>query len=139
MTRKQLLGARSGTGLAQLFAIAMVPPLAISLLAPSIGQRFPIVDALAHGLCIFFAGAVFFSLASFLSTLFGDIWRPLLIGDWHRLRHRDAVVGDPAARHFQGDERRVLFQEWHAAGVGFLTSAALATALLYSAAETLER
>ena len=79
VTRKQLLGARTGTGLAQLFAIAMVPPLAIPILAPSIGQRFSIVDALAHGLCIFFVGAVFFSLASFLSTMFADIWRPLLI------------------------------------------------------------
>ena len=79
VTRKQLLGARTGAGLAQLFAIAMVPPMAISLLAPSIGQHFTIVDALAHGICIFFVGAVFFSLASFLSTLFGDIWRPLLI------------------------------------------------------------
>jgi ABC-type transport system involved in multi-copper enzyme maturation permease subunit len=38
VTRKQLLGARTGAGLAQLFAIAMVPPLAISLLAPSIGS-----------------------------------------------------------------------------------------------------
>ena len=51
----------------------------IPILAPSIGQHFSVVDALAHGVCIFFVGAVFFSLASFLSTLFGDIWRPLLI------------------------------------------------------------
>ena len=61
------------------FAIAMVPPLVIPILAPSIGQQFSVVDALAHGLCLFFVAAVFFSLASFLSTLFGDIWRPLLI------------------------------------------------------------
>ena len=60
-------------------AISMVPPLAISSLAPSIGQHFTMVDALAHGICIFFVAAVFFSLASFLSTLFADIWRPPLI------------------------------------------------------------
>jgi ABC-type transport system involved in multi-copper enzyme maturation permease subunit len=79
VTHRQLVGARSGTGLAQLFAIAMVPPLAIPILAPSIGQHLSFVDALARGLCIFFVGAVFFSLASFLSTLFADIRRPMLI------------------------------------------------------------
>src|SRR6187402_1668384 len=79
VTRKQLLKVRTGTGLAQCFAISMLPPLVISILAPSIGERFSIVDALAHGVCIFFVGAVFFSLASFLSTMFGDIWRPMLI------------------------------------------------------------
>ena len=49
------------------------------MLAPAIGQQFSVIDALAHGLCLFFVGALFFSLASFLSTMFADIWRPLLI------------------------------------------------------------
>ena len=39
VTRKQLLRARTFTGLAQLIAIAMIPPFAISILAPTIGQH----------------------------------------------------------------------------------------------------
>src|SRR5262245_19882844 len=35
VTRKQLIGARTGTGLAEWFVIAMIPPLIIPLLAPS--------------------------------------------------------------------------------------------------------
>jgi ABC-type transport system involved in multi-copper enzyme maturation permease subunit len=116
VTRRQLLGARIGSGLAQCLAIAMVPPLAIPILAPAIGQRFSVVDALAHGICLFFVGAVFFSLASFLSTLFTDIWRPLLI-----------AIGIACAVALAS------------VVAGFVTSAVIATALLYGAAETLER
>ena len=139
VTRRQLLGARVGTGLAQCFAIAMVPPLIIPLLAPAIGQQFSIVDSLAHGLCLFVVGALFFSLASFLSTLFGDIWRPLLIAVF--------IAGVAAAAQFVAPEFGVFKvmsgESYFRTGVlpwmGFVVSAVLATALLYSAAETLER
>jgi ABC-2 type transport system permease protein len=139
VTRKQLLGARTGAGLAQLFAIAMVPPLAISLLAPSIGQQFTIVDALAHGVCIFFAGAVFFSLASFLSTLFGDIWRPLLIAI--AIARGVAILQTvvPQLGIYRVMSGESYFKTGSLPWAGFLTSAVIATALLYSAAETLER
>jgi len=139
VTRKQLLGARTGAGLAQLFAIAMVPPLAISLLAPSIGQHYPIVDALAHGICIFFAGAVFFSLASFLSTLFGDIWRPLLIGIGIACVIAILQTVVPQLDIFRVMSGESYFRTGSLPWTGFLTSAVIATALLYSAAETLER
>jgi len=139
VTRKQLVGARAGTGLAQLFAVAMVPPLAIPLLAPSIGQHFTIVDALAHGVCIFFAGAVFFSLASFLSTLFGDIWRPLLIAIAIAcvIAILEAMVPQLGIYRVMSGES--YFKTGSLPWAGFLTSAVIATALLYSAAETLER
>lgn len=139
VTRKQLLGARTGAGLAQLFAIAMVPPLAISLLAPSIGQHFTVVDALAHGFCIFVVGAVFFSLASFLSTLFGDIWRPLLIGI--AIACVVAIVSTvvPQLGIFRVMSGESYFKTGSLPWTGFLTSAVIATALLFSAAETLER
>ena len=139
VTRKQLLGARTGTGLAQLFAIAMIPPLAISILAPSIGQHFTIVDALAHGMCIFFVGAVFFSLASFLSTLFGDIWRPLLIAIGIACAIAMLQVVVPQAGIYRVMSGESYFKTGSLPWAGFLTSAVIASALLYSAAETLER
>jgi ABC-type transport system involved in multi-copper enzyme maturation permease subunit len=139
VTRRQLIGARTGAGLAQLAAISLVPPLAIPILAPAIGQHFTIVDALAHGLCIFFVAAVFFSLASFLSTLFADIWRPLLIAIAIACAIAIASVAVPQLGIFSVMSGETYFRTGSLPWAGFLTSAVIATALLYSAAETLER
>jgi ABC-2 type transport system permease protein len=79
VTRRDLLTTRAAVGLAEFFALALVPSLLIPLLAPSIGQAYSIVDALIHALCIFLGGSVFFSLAVLLSTAFDDLWRPLLV------------------------------------------------------------
>jgi ABC-type transport system involved in multi-copper enzyme maturation permease subunit len=139
VTRKQLLGARTGLGLAQLLAISVIPPLAISVLAPLVGQRFSPVDALAHGLCIFVVAAVFFSLASFLSTLFGDIWRPLLITLGIACALAIASLAVPQVNIFSVMNGEAYFRTGSLPWAGMLVSAVLATALLYSAAETLER
>jgi ABC-type transport system involved in multi-copper enzyme maturation permease subunit len=139
VTRRQIFSTRAVTGLAQLVAVALIPPLAISVLAPSIGQRFSIVDALAHGLCIFVVGSVFFSLASFLSTLFADVWRPLLISLGIACLAVIAAVAAPQFSIFSVMSGESYFRTGSLPWTGFLTSAVLATALLYSAAETLER
>jgi ABC-type transport system involved in multi-copper enzyme maturation permease subunit len=139
VTRKQLLGARTGVGLAQLFAISIIPPLAISILAPTVGQRFSVVDAIAHGLCIFVVATVFFSLASFLSTLFGDTWRPLLIAIGIACVMAFASLVAPQLSIFSVMSGESYFRTGTLPWTGMLTSAVLATALLYSAAETLER
>jgi ABC-type transport system involved in multi-copper enzyme maturation permease subunit len=139
VTRKQLLGARTATGLAQLFAVAMVPPLAIPILAPSIGQQFSIVDALAHGLCLFFVAAVFFSLASFLSTMFSDIWRPLLIAIGIACAVAIASFVVPQLAIFSVMSGESYFRSGSLPWMGLVTSAVIASALLYGAAETLER
>ena len=139
VTRRRILGARTGTGLAQWFAISMVAPLSIPILAPSIGEQFSIIDALAHGLCLFFAGAVFFSLASFLSTLFGDIWRPMLITFGIACAIAIASFVAPQLAIFSVMSGESYFRNGTLPWAGFLTSAVLTTALLYSAAETLER
>ena len=78
-SRQRLLGIRSAAGLVELFVIAFIPALMISLLSPAVGQSYGVGNALAHGLCLFIASAVFLSLAVLLSTSFSDIWRPLLI------------------------------------------------------------
>jgi ABC-type transport system involved in multi-copper enzyme maturation permease subunit len=139
VTRKQLLGARVGTGLAQCFAIAMVPPLVIPLLAPAVGQNFSVIDSLAHGLCLFFVGALFFSLASFLSTLFGDIWRPLMIAVFIACVAAMAQFAAPEFGLFKVMSGEGYFRTGSLPWMGLLTTAVLASALLYSAAETLER
>jgi len=139
VTRKQLIGARAGTGLLQLLAISMVPPLVIPILAPSIGQQFSILDALAHGICVFFVAAMFFSLASFLSTLFADIWRPLLIAIGIACVIAVAQLAVPELGIYRVMSGESYFKTGSLPWAGFLTSAVIATALLYSAAETLER
>lgn len=139
VTRKQLLGARTGVGLAQLLAISIVPPLAISILAPTVGQRFSVVDALAHGVCIFVVATVFFSLASFLSTVFSDIWRPLLIAIGIACAVAFASVLVPQLGIFSVMNGETYFRTGSLPWMGFVTSAVIATALLYGAAETLER
>lgn len=139
VTRKQLLAARIGTGLAQCFTIAMIPPLAIPLLAPAIGQQFSVIDALAHGLCLFFVGALFFSLASFLSTMFGDIWRPLLIAVVIACGAALVQLLAPNLGLFRVMSGESYFRTGALPWMGFLTTAVLASALLYSTAETLER
>jgi ABC-type transport system involved in multi-copper enzyme maturation permease subunit len=139
ITRKQLLGVRTATGLAQCFAIAMIPPLIIPVLAPAIGQQFSIVDALAHGFCLFFVGALFFSLASFLSTMFADVWRPLLIAVSLACVAGALQFVAPEFGLFRVMSGETYFRTGALPWMGFLTTAVLASALLYSAAETLER
>lgn len=139
VTRRELIGVRAATGLAQCFAIAMVPPLVIPVLAPTIGQHFSVIDALAHGLCLFFVGAVFFSLASFLSTIFGDIWRPLLIAFVIACAAALVQVVVPEFGVFRVMSGEAYFRTGSLPWTGLLTSAVVAAALLYSAAETLER
>ena len=139
ITRKQLLGVRTATGIAQCFAIAMIPPLVIPLLAPTVGQQFSVIDALAHGLCLFFGGALFFSLASFLSTMFGDIWRPLLVAFFIACGALLLQLAVPDLGLFRVMSGETYFRTGALPWMGFVTTAVLASALLYSAAETLER
>jgi ABC-type transport system involved in multi-copper enzyme maturation permease subunit len=139
VTRRQLLGARVGAGLAQCFVLAMIPPLVIPLLAPAIGQQFSVVDALAHGLCLFIVGALFFSLASFLSTLFGDIWRPLMIAVFIACVAAVAQFAAPELGLFKVMSGESYFRNGTLPWMGFVTTAVLTSALLYGAAETLER
>ena len=79
VSRTEVFGTRVMVGLGELLALAIVPFLLIPLCAPAVGQSYRVVDALIHGACMFAGGSVFFCLALFLSTVFSDLWRPLLI------------------------------------------------------------
>jgi ABC-type transport system involved in multi-copper enzyme maturation permease subunit len=139
ITRRKLLKVRTVTGVAQCLAITMIPPLVLPILAPAIGQQFSVIDALAHGLCLFFVAALFFSLASFLSTMFADIWRPLLIALFLACMAAVVQFVAPEFGLFRVMSGETYFKTGALPWAGFLTTAVLASALLYSAAETLER
>jgi len=79
VSRARLLAARTGAGLAELAVLAFVPSLVVPLLSPAVGQSYGIADVFVHGVCLFVVGCVFYSLAILLSTVFGDVWRPLLL------------------------------------------------------------
>lgn len=79
ISRRRLLGTRVAAGLAEWLVLAFAPALLIPLLSPAVGESYSVGAALVHGVCFFVAGSVFFSLAILLSTVFGDVWRPLLI------------------------------------------------------------
>src|SRR5258706_6619396 len=78
-SRTRVIGVRAVTALGELFVMVLVPSLVIPLLSPAIGQHYSVIDTLVHSVCMFVAGATFFSLAFLLSTVFNDLWRPLLI------------------------------------------------------------
>src|SRR5471030_306823 len=73
VSRNQLLGVRAATGLAELLALAFIPPLLLPLLSPVVGQTYGFGDALVHGVCFFVAASVLFSMACLLSTVLSDV------------------------------------------------------------------
>jgi hypothetical protein len=79
VSRNRLLAVRAAAGLGELLVVALASALLLPLLSPAVGERYAFGDALVHAICLFAAGAVFFSLALLLSTSFEDPWRPLLI------------------------------------------------------------
>ena len=79
VTRDRLVAIRAATGLAELLVLALVPSLVVPLLSPAVGQSYSIADALMHATFMFIGGSVFFSLAFFFSSVFSDVWRPVLI------------------------------------------------------------
>lgn len=141
-SRNRVLGVRAATGLAELLVLAFVPSLVIPLLSPAIGQSYSVGDTLVHGACLFIAGAAFFSLAFLLSTVFSDLWRPLLIACSVAvvLATCELVVRD-LARYgiFRVMSGEVYFRTGELPWLGLLTSAALSVAMLYAATRNIAR
>lgn len=79
VSRRRLLGVRAAAGLAELFVLTLISSLAIPMASPLVGQTFSVSSAIVHAVCWFAAGAVFFSVALLFSTVFADVWRPLLL------------------------------------------------------------
>ena len=141
-TRNRLLGVRAATGLAELLGLALVPTLLLPVLSPAVGETYGLGDALAHGACLFIAGAVVFSLAFLLSTVFSDVWRPALIAGGAA-----AVLGlcEPffpdLARYslFGIMDGEVYFRDGGLPWLGLFASAAASAAMLYAATRNVAR
>jgi hypothetical protein len=142
-SRTRVIGVRAVTALGELLVLVVVPSLLIPLLSPAIGQSYSIVDAFVHALCIFVAGAAFFSLAFLLSTVFSDLWRPLLITG--AIACVLALLeGALALQSIQIGIFRVMSGESYFRGtglpwLGLLASAAVSAALLNAAARNIAR
>ena len=142
VSRRRLLGVRAATGLAELFVLALVPALMIPLLSPVIGETYSVADTLVYSLCLFIAGAAFFSLAFLLSTVFSDVWRPALIAiafAYLLFFAEQATAGQSRLGFF----RVMTAQEYFRAGdlpwAGLLASAGASMAMLYAATVNIAR
>jgi hypothetical protein len=139
VSRNRWLAARATLGLGQSLVLALVPSLAISLVSPTIGQHYAVADALIHAICSFTACAVFFSLALLLSTVFPDIWRPLLIACGAAI----CIGLVESELDLQGLFRLMSGSTYFRSGslpwIGLLVSAGLSAALLYGAAVNVAR
>ena len=142
VSRDRLLGVRAATGLAELLALAFIPPLVLPLLSPTVGATYRFGDVLVYATCAFVAATVLFSAASLLSTVFTDVWRPALI-----VCGVAAVLG--IVEPFFGDFSRyslfgIMDGEMYFRGgvvpwLGLLASAAVSAAMLYAASRNLAR
>lgn len=141
-SRRAFMSTRAAVGLLELLAVTMIPALAIAALAPAVGERYSIVDAVVHGMCLVAGAAVFFGLTFWLSTLFPDPWRPGLIafgagtvlGLCEALLFRSQPWGlfhvTSGARYFRGDG-----VPW----LGLLTLAAISAVMVHRTIVSVER
>jgi hypothetical protein len=141
ITRPSLIGVRAGVGLAQLFVFAFLPSLVLPLFAPGIGQSYSILDVAVHGACIFAVGAVFFSLATLLSTELADIWQPMLVTCLAAvvLAMCEYVPALSPFGLFRIMSAATYFRQGSVPWIGLLVCIALSGALLRAAATNLAR
>lgn len=140
-SRGRVLGIRAATGIGELFVLAVAPALAIAFLSPAVAQSYGIGDVFVHAVCQFVVGAVFFSLAFLLSTVFGDIWRPLLIACAVAAALAIGPTFVPELSRYS--LFAVMSGETYFRGnglpwIGLIASVTLSAALLYAAARNIE-
>jgi hypothetical protein len=142
VSRARLLGVRTAAGLAELLALALFSSLMVPLFSPAIGKAYSLGDTLIQAGCAFIVGAMFFSLAVLLSTMFADIWRPLLfpvliagaLALIEQLQRGPHAVGI-----FRVMSAEAYFKSGEVPWVGLLLSVAASTAMLYGAVVNLKR
>ena len=142
VSRNRLLGVRVATGLAELGALAFVPVLLLVVMSPAVGGHFGLVDALVHGVCLFVAGAVLFSMACLLSTILHDTWRPILLvcACAAVLAIAEPFFGDLSRYSLFGTmSGEIYFREGGVPWLELLASAAVSAAMLFAASRNLAR
>jgi len=141
ISRRRLLGIRAASGLAQLFALVVIPSLLIPLLAPAIGQSYSVGSTLVHSACFFIGVSIFFTLAFLLSTAFSDPWPPLLIAlaFAFALALIDQVLREPVLSLYAVMRAETYFRSGHLPWGGLLASSALSASMFYAAAANFAR
>lgn len=141
-SRSRMLGIRAATGFAEMFALAFIPSLIIPLCSPIIGQSYSFGDTLVHSTCLFVAGSAFYCLALLLSTVFNDLWRPLLITCFVAVV---LALGEQVLRSasmggiFQVMSAQNYFRTGAFPWLGLMVSVMVSSAMLYGAAANIAR
>ena len=141
-SRARILGVRAAAVLGEIGVLAFVPSLLLVMLSPAVGQSYGLSDSLVHGLCLFVAGAAFFSLAFLLSTIFTDVWRPLLIALSAAgiLSLTEQLAGGlPRFGIFSVMSGELYFRSGELPWLGLALSAVLSGAMLYGAMVNITR
>jgi hypothetical protein len=133
VSRSAWLATRMAIGLAELGVLVVVPSLAIAFIAPLVGEQYAVADALVHAVCAFLVSTVFFALAALLSTVFGDLWRPLLCTCGAALALGLAEYALPDGGLFAVMSAQRYFETGSPPWIGLVTSLVLTAALLYAA------
>ena len=142
VSREQLLSARAGTGLGQVLALALVPALVIVGVSPIVSHSFPVLDALAYALCGFAGFAVFFSLAFLFSSMFSNVWAPVVLTlcAGAALRMLDAITdGSGGFTLFEMMHGESYFRGHGLPWLMLLVSAGLSAALIYAGIRHMSR
>jgi hypothetical protein len=137
VSRGRWIGTRSGVALAELLVLALAPSLAFTALAPVVGEQFAVSEAIVYGLSAFAGASLFLGLAVLLSTLFNDVWRPLLLTCVGALVVALVVPHDHGL--FQAMGGRSYFFSGAPAWPELLVSAAGASGLVYAATARITR
>ncbi len=138
-SRGRWLAARAVMGGGELLALTVLPSLVIPLVSPLIGQHYAVSSALVHAFCLFVVAAMFFCLAFLFSTMFADLWRPLLfaIGIAIVAGVLESELG--VTGFFRVMSGATYFWTGRLPWVGLAISAAISAALLYAAAVNVAR
>lgn len=142
VSRNRLLLTRAGVALGELLVLAFAPSLVIPLISSAVGQSYDAGDALVHAGCVFVGGTVFFALALLLSTVFQDIWRPMLIagGLYVVMSLCEQAFGDAVPYGiFHAMSAESYFRAGTLPWIGLLLSTGASVALFYGAASNLAR
>src|SRR3954469_7308667 len=73
VTRRRIAWTRLALASVQIVAFTVVPSLFICAMAPLVGQRYPVADALAYSLILSVGGFGLFGLTMFLRTTGSDV------------------------------------------------------------------
>lgn len=140
VSRRRVIAIRALTGLGELFVLALLPSLIIPLFSPAIGQTFSVAAAVVHTFCLFTTVSIFFFFAFLLSTMFDDVWRPLLIalGVAVVLSVLDRALPFPYGL-YRVMSAEAYFRTAHVPWVGLLASAGISAALYFGAASNIVR